>query len=242
MMLSIGPMARTAEDLALLYKIIAGPDGRDTEVQPVPIGEVPEIDLRTLRVAYASTFPGLPVAADIRSAVGELARQMERTGAVVEKAPLPELDFSQDLSSAGELIGMMVGSLQPDGRGKPTTLSQFFAALQKRDQSIMAWERFFETWDALLCPASMVTAFPHCVPGTQLNVDGKEESYWMISAYGTVFNYTGHPTVVLPYKIDRDGLPLGLQVVGKRWDDSRLLAIVKVLSPLNGGFQRPPGC
>ena len=70
----IGPMARTVEDLALLYSIIAGPDGCDTEVQPVPVDEVPQLELKQLRVAFAPTFPGLPVAAEIRGAVEELAK------------------------------------------------------------------------------------------------------------------------------------------------------------------------
>ena len=240
-MSSIGPMARTLEDLALLYKILAGPDGSDTDVQPVPVGEMADVDLRTLRIAYAPAFPEVPVAAEIRDAVEQLARQMERSGVIVEKATLPELDFIQDLSSAGELIGMMVAASQPDGKGQPATLAQFCAALQRRDRSIVAWERFFETWDALLCPASMVTAFPHCNPGTPLNVDGREADYWMVAAYGTVFNYSGHPAAVLPYKIDGDGLPIGLQVVGKRWDDARLLGIARALTPLIGGFQRPAG-
>jgi amidase len=63
----------------------------------------------------------------------------------------------------------------------------------------------------------------------------------MISAHSTVFNYTGHPAVVLPYKLDRDGLPIGLQLVGKRWNESRLLAIAKALSSVTGEFRRPPG-
>jgi amidase len=239
-MSSIGPMARTVEDLVLLYKIIAGPDGRDTEVRPGPVDDVPEPDLKTLRIAIAPTFPGFPVAADIRDAIEDLARHLERSGAVIEETTLPELNFSQELSSAGELIGMMLGAFQPDGQGQPTTLVHYLEALHRRDQSIMAWERFFEDWDALLCPASMVTAFPHCEPGTPLKVDGKDVDYWMVSAHGAVFNYTGHPAVVLPYKLDRDGLPIGLQLVGQRWDDARLLAIAKALSPVTGGFRRPP--
>ena len=73
----IGPMARAVEDLALLYPIIAGPDGRDTEVQPVPVDDVPELALKDLRIAFAPTFPGFPVAADIRDAVEELAQQLD---------------------------------------------------------------------------------------------------------------------------------------------------------------------
>src|SRR5207302_6075932 len=90
----IGPMARTVEDLALLYSIIAGPDGRDTEVQPVPVDEVPQLELKHLRIAFAPTFPGLPVAAAIRDAVEALAQQLQPLCAVAEGATLKELDLN----------------------------------------------------------------------------------------------------------------------------------------------------
>jgi len=101
----IGPMARTVEDLALLYPIIAGPDGRDTEVQPVPVADVPGLEMKNLRIAFSPTFPGLPVAEEIRNAIEELAKQLTPLCAAVEEATLPELDFNQELSSVGELIG-----------------------------------------------------------------------------------------------------------------------------------------
>lgn len=236
----IGPMTRTVEDLALLYSIIAGPDGRDTEVQPVPIDKVSNLSLKHLRIAFAPTFPGIPVAAEIRDAMIELAKQLHPFCAAVEEATLPQLDFTQELMSAGALIGMTTRAFQPDANEPPTTLAQYLEALPRRDQSILAWEQFFNEWDVLLCPPSMVTAFPHCETGTPLHVDGQEVTYWMVSAHGTVFNYTGHPVVVLPYKLDRQGLPIGIQLVGKRWDESRLLAIAKALSEVTGTFQRPP--
>jgi amidase len=135
---------------------------------------------------------------------------------------------------------MMLGAFQPEENKPPTTLAQYLEALHRRDQSIIAWEQFFQTWGVLLCPAAMVTAFPHCETGSPLNVDGREVMYWLVNAHTTLFNYTGHPAVVLPYKLDRDGLPLGIQIVGKRWDESRLLAIVKALAEVTGEFRRPP--
>ncbi len=237
----LGPMARTVEDLALLYSIIAGPDGHDTEVAPVPVDEVPQLALKHLRVAFAPTFPGFPVAAEIRAAVEELAKQLSPQCAAVEEATLPPVDFNQEFARAGEMIDMITGAFQPEEQERPTTLAQYLEALHIRDQSILAWEHFFEEWDMLLCPPSMVTAFPHCQPGSPLQVDGQEVVYWMVSAHGAVFNYTGHPAVVLPYQLDRDGLPIGIQLVGKRWNESRLLAGAKALSEVTGSFQRPPG-
>jgi amidase len=237
----IGPMARSVDDLALLYSIIAGPDGRDTEVAPVPVDEVPHLALKHLRVAFASTFPGLPGAKEIRAAVEELAKQLRPLCAVVEEAALPRVDFNQELPRAGALIGMITGAFQPEEQGQPTTLAQYLEALDLRDQSIFAWERFFEKWDVMLCPPSIVTAFPHCEPGSPLRVDDQEVIYWAVSGHGTLFNYTGHPAVVLPYKLDHDGLPLGIQLIGKRWHESHLLAMAKALAEVTGPFQRPPG-
>jgi amidase len=237
----IGPMARTVEDLELLYAILAGPDGRDTEVQPVPVEVVPGLTLKDLRIAFAPTFTGIPVAAEVREAIEELAARLDPLCAAVEEAALPPLDFGQDLASAGELIGMMTGVFQPGETEQPITLARYLEALHRRDQSIIAWERFFQSWDALLCPPSMVTAFPHCEPGSPLDVDGQPVTYWMVSAHSTLFNYTGHPALVLPYKLDRNGLPLGIQLVGKRWGESRLLAIAEALTEVTGGFKRPPG-
>jgi len=236
----IGPMAHSVEDLELLFSIIAGPDGRDTEVRPVPVEDVPEIPLNKLQIAFAPTFPGFPVSADIYQAIGELAQRLNRLGAVIEEV-LPGLDFQQDISRAGQLIGMVIGAFQPEENKPPITLAQYMEALHNRDQSIIAWEKFFGDWDVLICPASMTTAFPHCETGSPLQIDDQKVDYWMVSAHSTVFSYTGHPAVVLPYKLDRNGLPIGVQIVGKRWGESRLLAIAKAISEMTGEFKRPPG-
>ncbi|MGI2908495.1 amidase family protein [Tolypothrix sp. VBCCA 56010] len=80
----------------------------------------------------------------------------------------------------------------------------------------MAREQFFDQWDAILCPALMVTAFGHCEASSPLQVNGQTVEYWRVSDHCTLFNYTGHPAVVLPYQLDSNGLPIGIQLVGKR--------------------------
>jgi amidase len=237
----IGPMARSVADLALLYAIIAGPDGHDTEVAPVPVEAVPAPTLAGLKVAYATTFAGFPVAAGVRQAVAEVAGQLQDRGVAVEEAALPEVDCDQDLAGAGELIGMMTGAFPEDEQERPASLAGYLAALDRRDRSIVAWEEFFARWDALLCPPSMVPAFGHRETGAPLRVDGREVAYWMVSAHTTVFNYSGHPAVVLPYTLDDAGLPIGVQLVGRRWGESRLLAIAAALAEVTGPFRRPPG-
>ncbi|RWE31274.1 MAG: amidase [Mesorhizobium sp.] len=241
LMSCLGPLARRIEDLSLIYRIIAGPDGRDTDLAQVPVETMPKLDLETSRIAFAPFFPGFPVAGDISAAVENLARQLQDAGALVEQPKLPKLDLHDDLAQGGALIGMMMEAAQPQPPEEPTSVSRWFEALARRDKSILAWDRFFEDWDALLCPVAMTTAFPHCAPGTAIKADGKDQSYWMLPAYGAVFNYSGHPALSIPYGQDSDGLPIGLQLVGRRWSEARLLGIARAMAPLTGGFSRPPG-
>ncbi|TPL78568.1 amidase [Mesorhizobium sp. B2-3-13] len=241
LMSCLGPLARSIDDLALIYRIIAGPDDRDTDLAPVPVEAMPKLDLQTLRIAFAPSFPGFPVAGGISAAVENVARRLQDAGAIIEEAKLPKLDLHDDLAQGGALIGMMMGAAQQEPPEEPASVSRWFEALARRDKSILAWDRFFEDWDALLCPVAMTTAFPHCAPGTAIKVDGKDQSYWMLPAYGAVFNYSGHPALSIPCGQDSDGLPIGLQLVGGRWSEARLLAVGKGMAPLTGGFSRPPG-
>ncbi|MBN9218221.1 MAG: amidase [Mesorhizobium sp.] len=241
LMSCLGPLARGVDDLALIYRIVAGPDGRDTDLAPVPVEPIPALDLKTLRIAFAPSFPGFPMAGEISVAVENLARQLQSAGAIVEEAKLPSLDLHDDLKQGGALIGMMMEAAQPEPPKQPSSVSRWFEALARRDKSILAWDGFFDGYDALLCPVAMTTAFAHCEPGTPIDVDGREQSYWMLPAYGAIFNYSGHPALSMPCGQDRDGLPIGLQLVGKRWSESRLLGVAKAIESLTGGFRRPPG-
>jgi amidase len=108
--------------------------------------------------------------------------------------------------------------------------------------SITALEMFFEQWDALICPVMAIPAFPHCAQGTPLLVDGYPLDYWLATiAYTCPFNLTGHPVVTLPVALSHEGLPIGVQVVGRRWGEMPLLAVAKCISEVAGSFQRPPG-
>jgi len=135
---------------------------------------------------------------------------------------------------------MMTGAFQPGNDNSPASVADYLTALDRRDRSIGAWEQFFEDWDALLCPVSMTTAFPHAPAGSPINVDGEDESYWSVAAHCALFNYSGHPAVTLPYSADENGLPSGVQLVGKRWGEAHLLGVAKTLTEVSGGFRVPP--
>ena len=237
----VGPMARTPEDLALILSVIAGPDPGDTDVDPVPLGDFAPVAARELRIALAPTIGNLPVSTAIRGALESVAKRLESAGAFVEEAKLPALDFVDDLQQAGSLIPKITSAFSPGPDNPNASLSDYLTALDRRDRSIAAWETFFESWDALLCPAAMTTAFPHTKPGTPLEVDGRREQYFSLAAHGTLFNYSGHPAVVVPSGMMDHGVPIGVQLVGRWWSEARLVGIAKTLTEMTGGFRRPPG-
>lgn len=237
----IGPLARDIDDLGLAFRIIAGPDGRDTDVPPVSLKPEDPPPLQGLRIAWTPTFPGVPAADGIRKAIEGLATELARLGSRVEQR-LPEVDFAQQGVVFGKLVNAVITVFQPQPEGaEPLSLAGYLKALDQRDSFVLAWEHFFDNWDVLLCPVAMTTAFEHCPTGTPLEVDGEQVRYWELSHYCFPFNLTGHPAIVLPLALDRNGLPIGVQIVGRRWGEGRLLAIAKTLSQVTGGYQRPPG-
>jgi amidase len=239
-MWSIGPLARSVEDLTLGYRVIAGPDPRDPDVPPVEMREVPPPALSDLRIAWAPTFPGVPAAASIRDALHGLAAELDSLGARIEET-LPEVSFKEHAVLRSELSKAAQRAFSLDEGDPPPTLGEFMLALHRRDALIAAWEQFFSEWDVLLCPVTMTTAFVHCETETPLGVDGEEFPYWWALRHCAAFNVTGHPSLVLPIGRDPDGLPIGVQVVARRWGEDSLLAIASRLAEVTGPFQRPPG-
>ena len=215
----MGPLARDLDDLELAARILVGADGRDTDAPPLPWRDEAPPPFRALRVAWAEAFPGAPVAADVRQGLARLAAELDRLGCRVEER-LPALDFARQRALFDELSTQITTVFRPQPEGAPPlTLAQYLTALDERDGFILAWERFFETWDVLLCPVGMTAAFTHRPTGAPLTVDGREVAYWRMTDHTCPFNLTGHPAVVLPLGLDRDGLPLGVQLVGRRWGE-----------------------
>ena len=239
MMESIGPLARSVEDLELGFRIIAGPDGRDHEVPPIPLRAVPHLSPHDLRIAWAPTFPGVPVAGAIRDALHRVATELERAGATVEEA-LPDVGF-KELARARTALSALVQQATESGPAEEMpSLRDYLTTLHRRDVFMSTWEDFFGEWDALLCPVCMITAFPHCPTNTPLQVDGEAVNYWRAIGHTAPFNFTGHPAVVVPTGTDSEGLPIGVQVVGKRWDEERLLGIARLLESLQSAVTLEP--
>jgi amidase len=120
----------------------------------------------------------------------------------------------------------------------PLLAGDLFQTLDRRDHFIRAWQAFLNE-QVLICPVMMTTAFPHCPRDTPVIVDGVEHPYSAIADYCRPFNLTGQPVVTIPVALDRDDLPIGIQIVGPLWSDARLLAIAKTISAVISPIGRP---
>jgi len=262
---TIGPLARSVEDLTLALRLIAGPDGCQWEVPPVPLDESADSPLSMTRLAWTDDFGGVPVTNDTRVALAALAEELRRQGGQIERRAPEGFDFTTAWETWGEIVLAERAATAPEraaervealgarpdsavaifrgmARGARATIQQYTESLTKRDALISALEQFFTRWDVFLCPVTVGPAIEHCPFGTPIEVDGQLVPYFMAGiAYTCPFNLTGHPVVVLPLTRSGEGLPIGLQVVGRRWGEMQLLAIAAQIAKVIGSFRRPPG-
>jgi amidase len=267
----LGPLARSVDDLSLLMKILAGPCVEEPDVPPVPWLEAAPRPLDTYRIAWSTSFGGIPVTRETKEAIAKLAAELARAGCAVEERNPEGFDFEAAWETWGEIaiteraatgrersaervaalnatLGEQWAVARGSARGVKAGVSEYAVALQRRDALIAILEKFFDRWeffdrwDAFLCPVTVSPAIPHVPFGTPIEVDGHKVPYFIAgTAYTCPFNLTGHPAVVLPLTRSKEGLPIGVQVLGRRWSEPGLLALCEQLALITGPFTPPPG-
>lgn len=254
-----GPMARSVEDVALLLDVIAGPDERDRFSLPAwgssyreSLGE----KLEGLKIAYASDLATDAVEPEVVEITREASYYFGELGCeVVEENPnIPNM--------AGELTTMVVvematalqdrieearEKIYPPYRPFLEFFDSFsavdFAKIEFMRQDL--WDvmrRFFERYDLLLTPATACPAFD-IKEGGMLGPDriaGKEVSPASWVSYTFPFNFTGQPAISVPCGFTADGLPVGLQIVGKRYDELGILNAARAFEAVNLASREHP--
>jgi len=257
-----GPLARSVEDLRLCLSIIEGPHERQAVLPPVPERDGRPRSLHELRIAWTDRFPGAPVSDDVQQTIRDLAAELEQRGCHVERRAPADFDFTAAWRTWGEILGAELGSDMPlklellftllfltSGRppmdrglvrGLWARRKTYHAALSQRQKLINAMERFLSEWDAWLCPVSATPAFTHRNTGATIAVDGQDVPYMLAAGgYTSVFNVTGNPVVVLPAGQSSQRLPVGVQVVGSRWQDRHVLNVAEALAEATAGYSEP---
>jgi amidase len=260
-----GPLGRSIDDLELLWEIIRGPDPSDFEIAPIDWCPGSGRSLQQLRFAWTDRFEEYVAGAETREQLAGLAARIERAGAHVEKTapaihPRAHEVFVQLLGALlGQDMPWLVRKIFPIFmsrgllRGQPHLVRLLRRALKMNTQEYAAalgvkraWvediERFFGSHDVLLAPVSFGPAFKRCKQGSPLDFDGAMRPYNdYCDPYVAPFNASGHPALVLPLGTSKDGLPIGVQLVGPYWSEPELLHIARQLVPLTQGFVAPRG-
>lgn len=141
----------------------------------------------------------------------------------------------RSLRQLGDFSRLLPELLNPSLKG-------YFEALTERDRFTAQLDQALEAWDVWLMPVAATVAFRHCPAWSAIDIDGKSYPHAVANgAYTMPFNLSGHPAIVIPIGQTQTGLPIGMQIVGKRWKEMELLAIAQALDPIIGNLQHPPG-
>ena len=252
----VGPMARTMADVRLLLEVMAGADDGDPCAAPVPLKKIQLQELKRIRIGYFEGDGRTPATAETRTAVRTAAEALGRAGFQVVPFRPDGLEKAQQLwwKFFGTAGGML---LRPMMEGHDAELSPILKEFSARVAAEPAHtgQSLLDTWvqrdvvrmeflahtreiPILLCPAAAIPAFRH--GERRWSVDGKAVKYLDAWSYTEWFNLLGNPAAVVPLGRSVEGLPIGVQVVGRPWEEEMVLAIAEVVERECGGFQAPP--
>jgi len=252
-----GPLARTVTDVALLLSVMAGSDPRDPGCSPSD----PSVFRGTLdrsfqgtRVAWCPDLGGLPLAPSVRAVLVAQRKTFEALGCIVEEA-CPDLSGADSifltirgLRSAtvyGPLLATFRDQLKPEAIGEiegglALTSADVAQATVQHGQLLERMRRFQEKYEFMLCAVNAVPPFDASLDWPK-TVDGvKMEHYvaWMKSAYW--ITATCRPAISVPAGFNSDGLPVGLQIVGRHRADLAVLQMAHVFEQATGFGKRRP--
>ncbi len=252
----VGPMARTVVDMKALFEVMQGPDDGDTCSAPVPLRWPNKDELKKLRVGYFEDDGRTPVSTEIRQAVQIAAEVLRRAGFEVEPFRPAGLEEARILWKKFfvKMGGMMIGPMF-DGRGRDENpmLKQFLEwsaaepslsgpavmdAWIRRDAVRAEFLAQMRQYPILLCPPAAVPAFRH--GERSWVVEGKNVEYLNAWSYAEFFNVLGNPAAVVPVSQNSEGLPIGVQIVGRPWEEEQVLSVAAEIEAGCSGFKIPP--
>ncbi len=252
-----GPMARTVADVALMLSALAGPDLRDPLCLDGPWPFEPltlDHDLRGCRVAWSPTLGGLPVDTRVTAAIDAQRDTFVGLGCIVEDAT-PELTGADEIfrtwrawyfahafgglleTHRDELKDTVVWNIEAGQRLTGADLADMATRQTALHTTI---RRFMDQYDVLVLPVSQVPPFDITQPYVT-EIDGQTlETYidWMRSCY--LISVTGLPAISVPCGFTPDGLPVGLQIVGRHRDERGLLHVAHAFEQATQLWRRRP--
>jgi aspartyl-tRNA(Asn)/glutamyl-tRNA(Gln) amidotransferase subunit A len=241
-----GPMTRTVVDAALLLDVLAQPDPRDFMSLPAERADYASaldgLEPRALRVGFLPDMKaGLPVHAEVRAAAESAARALERAGAMVEELPsfltLEMLDGTArffETRSHNDLMGLsetqrakvlpFIVEWCTWRAGRFTgqeVMAAYSSIVAMREAAVAATQPY----DFVLAPTSPILPYE-----AEAACPGNDPHHALPHiAFTVAYNMSEQPAASLNWTVSRDGLPIGVQVIGRRFDDAGVLRLARVL-------------
>ena len=254
-----GPLARTVADAALLYSVMAGPDSSDPLSLPAD-GQDPLAALnrpvKGLKVAYSPSFGYYEIDPAVLQIADEAAQTFVSLGCQVNRVD-PEFpsekvinkafatmwavkiaaDYQHLLPEQEDLLDPLVVQIIRKGLG--LSAMEYKAAEVARSLVFQAFESVFANYDAVLAPVLAVPPFPLDSPGPR-EINGKPihlSHGWILTHH---LNLTGHPAASIPAGWTAQGLPVGMQVIGRRFAETTVLALSAAFEEVKPWANRRP--
>lgn len=250
-----GPMARSAQDLRMLFAALAGYDSRDPFSAPVPLQSPAASELR---IGLIEQFYDVPVQPAIRQAVGKAAQALGDIGFAVEPFEARGLKRAPNVwwflfgRLPAPFLHRMVAGRESDAHwtsmenlraaleSPPPTAEEVMETLAVRDAMRASLLSQMEEVPVLLMPVCGITAFRH--RERRWPADGKEIGLFQAMMPATLANVLGLPALSIPFDYSEEGLPVGIQLVGRPFEEELLLEIAVGLEEARGplpGARRP---
>jgi Asp-tRNA(Asn)/Glu-tRNA(Gln) amidotransferase A subunit family amidase len=253
---AIGPMARTIDDVALMFHALSGQDPIDPVSPPIPQRQISIADVKALRIGYFEDDGLIAVTPETRQAVQAAVRALQEQGCDVRPFRPKGLEQARKLwwTFFVRCGAMFVDSLV---KGRESDLSPVLRGFLEiahaepaltADELLNAWaecdvvrgkllQQMLE-FPVLLCPVCSIPAFRH--GERKWKVDGQEVEYLDVMRYTQWFNVLAAPAAVVPVGRSPEGLPIGVQVVSRPFEDEVALAVASLIDH-EFGFVPPPG-
>ena len=261
----VGPMARSAEDLALSMDIVSGAGRTDARGWQLNLPRPQKTSLTDFRVAILPNHPHAPVSTEMADRVQTVGEVLAGLGATVSDSALPDIDFDQSFEIYSSLLwGVMAQGLSEEEKETYRTtqgsLSEGSIAADVARFSIQehgewltydnqrfhlrkAWDAFFKDWDILICPQMATDAFPHDhgeYLDRSLTVGNEEQDYFQQVFWAGTVTVAHLPSTVFPTGLSNSGLPIGLQAVSAEYNDYVTIDFSRLMAREIGGFTPPP--
>ena len=228
----VGPLARTASDLALALGVLAGPDGDEARAYHLDLLPPRGAELADYRVLILDSHPLAGVDAEVLAPLHALASQLEGKGAEVSfgSSLLP------DLAAAQQTYMAVLGTILARGRpGAKPTLDTFgyLGGLDAIAVAQAQWSELFETFDVVLAPPFGTAAFEHQDDpewgNRRLTINGEATPYGAQIAWSGIATFPGLPSTCAPIGKTKTGLPVGVQIIGPRYEDRTPIAFAGLI-------------